>query len=132
MSRPGREEVPERSAGMTRCEMESDDGGEFADPATDLDEAQAEGVEMDAHHPGMHQPAAQRIQQPVDGGMQQQPELVGRKGMTTQAIGEAVVLEILDPVRSWRPSRLAMERRAMPLASPILATGVIFFACRAT
>ena len=31
MSRPGREEVPERSAGMTRCEMESDDGGEFAE-----------------------------------------------------------------------------------------------------
>ena len=41
---------------------------------------------------------AQRVEQPVDRSMQQQPKLIGREGVATQSVGEAVVLEVLDPV----------------------------------
>lgn len=83
---------------MTRCQEEPDDGGQFAHPTTDLDEPQPERVELDALHPSGDQPASQRIEQPVDGGVQQQPELVRHKGVATQPIREAVALQLLDPV----------------------------------
>ena len=69
----------------------------LADPAADLDEAQAEGVELHARGSGLQQEPAQGVEQPVGGGMQQQAELVGPEAMAAEAIGEAGVLEVLDP-----------------------------------
>lgn len=56
---------------MDAGEVEPDHGGQFVDQAIDLDE-----------------PHPQRVEQPVDGGMQEQPELVSRKRVAAQAVGE--------------------------------------------
>ena len=76
---------------------------ELPHPAGDLEQPQPEGVELHPWYPTLDQPAAQRIQQPVGGGMQEQPELVGPEAVAAQAVGEAGVLEILDPQFGFAP-----------------------------
>jgi hypothetical protein len=56
-----------------------DPGGELGDPRDDLDQREAEGVELGvAPERGLGRQAAQRVQQPVGRGVDQEPELVGR------------------------------------------------------
>ena len=45
-----------------------------------------------------HQPAADRVEQRVGRGMQQQPDLVGPEAMTGQPVGKAGPFQVLDPV----------------------------------
>ena len=59
----------------------------LADPAADLDEAEAEGVELEACGLGCEEPAAELVEQPVGGGVQQQAEGVGPEAMVAEAIG---------------------------------------------
>jgi hypothetical protein len=66
--------------------------------ATELDQPETEGVELHARHAELDKPVPERVQQPVGGGMKQEPELVGHKGMVAQAITMAGALEVLDPV----------------------------------
>src|SRR5579859_5184488 len=82
---------------MTAGEMQADAGEEFTHPATDLEQAQAQGVELERRIALRGEPAAQRIEQPVGGGMEQQPELVGPEAAITEAIGDAGALEVFDP-----------------------------------
>jgi len=97
----GGEEEPERLAGMTAGEVEHERerllANLLADPAADLDEAQAQGFELQARHPRLVQEPTQRVEQSVCGGVEQQAELVGPEAMAAEAIGETGVCEVLDP-----------------------------------
>jgi hypothetical protein len=86
----------------------------LAEPAANLDEAQPEGTELRACDPGLDQEPTQRVEQPVGGGVQQQTELVGSAAMAAEAIGEAGVLEVFDPVLRLVPTHVPVvegERR---------------------
>src|SRR5579859_2523237 len=67
------------------------------DPATNLEEPEAQRIELHPADTEPHEPAAQGGQEPVDGDMQEQPEGVGEEGVIAQPIDEAALLEILDP-----------------------------------
>ena len=84
---------------------------ELPHPAGDLEQPEPEGVELHPWYPTLDQPAAQRIQQPVGGGMQEQPELVGPEAVAAQAVGEAGVLEILDPQFGFAPIDIPVVER---------------------
>src|SRR5688572_10314282 len=75
------EQGPERSAGVVGTEVQAQVGtvavSDFADPAADFDEAQAEGIELQPGGLGGEQPAAELVEQPVGGGVQQQAEGIG-------------------------------------------------------
>ena len=96
---------------MMLGEVQPDLGEELPDPAADLEEAQPEGVELHAGHAAPDQPAAQGIEQPVGGGVQEQPELVGPEAVAAEAIGEAGVLEILDPQLRFAPIDIPVVER---------------------
>ena len=72
--------------------------GHLAHPAGDLEEPQAEGVELEACRVGGHQPAAEGVQQPEGRGVQQQAEGVGPEAVVAEAVRLERVLEVLDPV----------------------------------
>ncbi len=82
---------------MTAGEVEADAGGAFADTAADLEQAQTERVEVERRVALTAEPTAQRVEEPVGGGVQEQAELVGPEAVVTQAIGDAGALEVLDP-----------------------------------
>src|SRR4051812_33533254 len=79
-SRPagaGREEGPERLAGVAAGEVQAHVGEQLPHPPADLEQAQPEGVELEARGPGGGQPAAERVQEPAGGGVEEHAELVG-------------------------------------------------------
>lgn len=78
--------------------MQPDHHRQFPDPTSDREEAQPERVGLATHHPCGHQPAPDRIEQPAHRRMNEQVELVGDKRVASQAIGNAVVLEVCNPV----------------------------------
>jgi hypothetical protein len=92
------EEVPEGFPRMTARQVDHDAADPLAHPATDLDETQTERAELESGETCLHEPAPQRIQQPVRGGMQEQPELIGPEAEATEPIGKAAVFQILDPL----------------------------------
>lgn len=55
---------------------------------------EAEGVELHAGDLEPGEPAPQHGEEPVDGNMEEEPELVGTEGVVAQAIGEAANLEV--------------------------------------
>ncbi len=75
-----------------------DVGGELAGAPADLDQAQAQRVQLQPLTPRAHQPAAQGVQQAGGCPVQQPPHLIGQKAVTREAVGEAGRLQILDPV----------------------------------
>ena len=77
--------------------MEADARGKLAHPRADLEQAQAQGIELQRRVTLAAQPAAQRVEQPIGGGMQQQAELISPETAVAQAIRDAGALEILDP-----------------------------------
>src|SRR5207248_4873327 len=85
---------------MAAGQMESEAARQFADASADLEQAQAQGVELEVggRTEALDQPVAKGMQQPVGSGMQQQPELVGPEAVVVQVIGLQRILEILDPV----------------------------------
>jgi hypothetical protein len=79
--------VPEGLSGMARGQPKPDAVPELPDPAADLEQVQSQGVQLRRWGGQRHQPAAQRVQQPVGGGMQHQPKLVGPEAMIAEVIG---------------------------------------------
>src|SRR6186997_1393969 len=80
----------------------------FADPAADLDDAEPEGVELEASGLGGEEPASELVEQPVGGGVQEEAEGVGPEAVIAEAIGGQGVLEILDPVLRLAPVDVAV------------------------
>ena len=101
------EEVPEVAAWVVRTEADADVGdvGEeaFADLAADLYDAEAEGVELETGGRGCEQPAAELIEQPGGGGVQEQTGGVGPETVIAEAVGCTRVLEGLDSVLHLAP-----------------------------
>ena len=72
--------------------MERDRAEVLPDPAANLEEAEAQGAELEVGHAEPSQPAADGVEQPVGGAVQQQAKLVGPERVAAQAIGEAALL----------------------------------------
>ncbi len=84
--------VPQRLSGMAGGEAQADPVVQLGDTATDLAQTQAQRVHQhrcDAHG---HQPAAQRVQEPLGRGVEQQAERVGPEAVITEPVAEAGVL----------------------------------------
>lgn len=62
---------------MRAGEVQVDHAQTHAEPTTDLEEAQAQGSELEVGHLAPRQPAAQGIEEPVGGAVQQQADLIG-------------------------------------------------------
>src|SRR5215204_6168890 len=73
----GREGVPPALVGVAGGEAQADPVEPLADPAADLDQAQPQRRQGHAGDPGPVQPPPQRVEQPVGGGVEQQPERTG-------------------------------------------------------
>src|SRR5215216_988679 len=99
----GREDVTPVLVGMAGGDAEPHAVEALADPAADLDQAQAQRREGRARDAGGAQPPAQRVEQPEGGGVEEEAELVGPEPMAGQAVGEAAGLEVLDPVLARAP-----------------------------
>src|SRR5260221_12006180 len=82
---------------MTARQMEGESVRLLAHPATDLDEAEPQGVELQAGPTGPDEQAAGRVEPPVGGGVPQQADLVGPEGRAAQAIGEPSTPEAPEP-----------------------------------
>lgn len=78
---------------MAVGQVEADLIGQALEPTTDLEEQEPECVELQARHAPLEEPAAQGVQEPVGGGMQEQAELVGPEVMVAQAIGRQSTLK---------------------------------------
>ena len=89
-------------AGVVRAKVKANVGdgevGAFAYPAADLDDAEAEGVELEGGNLGLEQPASELIEEPVGGRVEQKAESVGPEAMIAEAVSVEGVLEVLDPV----------------------------------
>ena len=68
-------------------------GEQFTYPPADLEQAQPQGVELQRRVALRAEPAAQRVEQPVGGHVQEQAELVGPEAAVAQAVGEAGAFE---------------------------------------
>ncbi len=89
---------PPGLTGMTGGQPEANAVAPFPHPAADLDQPQAHVFQRHPGDPGGTGPATDGVEQPVGGGVQQQPKLVGPETVATEAIGETAMLEVLDPV----------------------------------
>lgn len=90
--------MPEGFSWVTTRQMQAKTLDLLADPAADLQQVQAQRVEpqrSDAHLPQL---APEGIEQPIGGGMQQRAELIGPEAVTLEPVGEAGVLEVVDPL----------------------------------
>src|SRR5215208_3431522 len=79
-SRPpwsGSKQLPEGLTGVAARQVEADAVRALPDPAADLDQAQAQRVQLEARHAHRGQPPPNRAEQPVGRRVQQQAELVG-------------------------------------------------------
>ena len=83
---------------MAGGQPQADAVASLPDAAADLEQPQAEGVQLHPLDPPRPQPTPQRIEQPVGRRVQQQPELVGAEAMVTEAISKAGDFQILDGV----------------------------------
>ena len=79
--------------------MDADAGGALDDAGADLEQAPADGGEL---RPGERHPArhgiAEREHQPVGGGVEHQPELVGERALAGSPVGGERALVLLDEV----------------------------------
>ena len=88
--------MPERLAGMAAGQVEGHPIQALADPAPDLEQSQPQRPQLQVGDLALSEPATDSIQEPVSRTVQKEPELIGPEAMTAQAIGEAVILEVLD------------------------------------
>jgi hypothetical protein len=100
---------------MGGAEVQADPGrvdiGAFAHPAADLDQAQAQRIELQGSDLGDGQTAAQVVQQPVRRGGEQEPEGVRPEPMVAQPVGMQSVLEVFDPVLRLAPVDVPVVQR---------------------
>src|SRR4051794_6984958 len=98
-----------------RAEGEADGGDAvmcgLPDPSADFDDAQAEGVELEAGGLGREQPASELIEQPVGCGVEQEAEGVGPEPMIAESVGSEGVLEVFDPVLRLAPVNVPVVER---------------------
>ena len=88
---------------MAGGEGEADGVGEFADPAADLEELEPEGVELVGGGLGGGEPTAEGVEEPEDGGVEEEAKGVGPEAMVREAVAGQGVLEILDAVLGSDP-----------------------------
>jgi hypothetical protein len=81
---------------MAARQMEKDRAAVLPNPTADLAEAEAQGAELEVGHVELSQPAADGVEQPGGGAVQQEAKLGGPERVAAQAIGAAALLEILD------------------------------------
>jgi hypothetical protein len=99
--------------GVGARQSDLDPGDQFGDPGGNLDQGEAQGVELGgAPERGLGRQAAERVQEPVGGGVDQQPELVGGGPGAGGAVGGEVQLVRLDQV--LRLPALAVDRLVKP------------------
>ena len=85
--------------GVGRWQRDLDAGDEFSNPGGDLDEGEAQSVELGvAPKRGLRRQAAQGVQEPVGGGMDQEPELIGGRLGARRSVGGEVQLVRLDRI----------------------------------
>ena len=79
--------------------MDADAGGLLDHPGADLEKFLPEGGELapGERHPARHR-VAKREHQPVGGGVEDQPELVGKRALAGGAVGGELDLVLLDQV----------------------------------
>src|SRR5215207_6195872 len=89
--------VPQRLPRMTGRQAQADAIAPLGYAATDLEQTEPQRVQL---HPLdlAPEPAAQSIEQPIGGRMQQEPELVGPEAVVAETVGEAGALQVLDGV----------------------------------
>src|ERR671910_197100 len=90
-----------------------DPGLHLGDAGGDFDQRETDRVELGVTpERGLGRQAAQRVQQPVGGGVEQQAELVGRGAGARRAVGGEVQLVCLDQV--LRLAALAVDAFVEP------------------
>jgi hypothetical protein len=77
----GGQERPEVLSRMAGGEVQGEGGGALAEDGADLEECEAEGVELERGLSLLEQPGAEGVEQIVGGGMQEEAELVGPEAM---------------------------------------------------
>ena len=93
------EKCPALLVGIAGRQRDLDPGVHLGDPGGDLDQREPDRVELGvAPERGLGRQAAQRVQQPVGGGVDQQAELVGRGAGAGGPVGGEVQLVRLDQV----------------------------------
>ena len=82
---------------MTAGQVQREAVEAAADPSADLEQPQAQGVELEVRMATVRQPAAQGIEQPIGRRMQDQPEVVGAEATIAQPVGVAGAFEVFYP-----------------------------------
>jgi hypothetical protein len=82
---------------MAAGQVQADAGEECTDAPADLAETQAQGVEWEGRVALGAEPAAQGVEEPVGGRVQEEAELVGPEAMVTPAVGDAGTLVVFNP-----------------------------------
>ena len=99
--------------GIAGRQRDLDPGDHLGDPGGDLDQGETEGVELGvAPERGLGRQAAQGVQEPVGGGVDQQAELVGGGLGAGGAVGGEVQLVRLDQVFGLAAGAVDAPRRA--------------------
>jgi len=72
-------------------------------PGADFEEFESDGSCLGGAQFGSLQVSAQKPEQAVSRGMEQEPELVGLEAMATEPVGFQIELQFLDPVFRFTP-----------------------------
>jgi hypothetical protein len=86
------------TAGQVEVEGECPSVPAGADPAANLDEAQAQRVEVQPGGACRQQRPSQGIEQPVGRRMEEQAKLLGPEAVAAETIGKAGAFEVADPL----------------------------------
>ena len=73
------------------------------DPAADLEQGESEGLHAHQGDASFEEPAADRVEQPVAGGREEQAELVRPEAMVGESVGEAGGFQLVDPLFGLSP-----------------------------
>ena len=86
--------------------MDPDAATGLPDAGPDLQELEAEGVDLGRGQLCAFQVVAQQPEQAVGRGVEQQPELVGQEAVAAQAVGPEIQLQLLDAVFHIAPEHV--------------------------
>ena len=81
---------------MAAGEVEAHAGGQFADTTADLEQAQAQRVEVERRVALAAEPPPQGVEEPVGGGMQDEAELVGPEAVVAQGFRWGLLRSVKD------------------------------------
>ena len=86
--------------------MQPDAAAGLPDAGPDLQEFEAQGIDLGRSQFRALEVVAQQPKQAVGRGVEQQPELIGQEAMTTQTIGLDLQLQFLDAVFHVAPEHV--------------------------